>query len=132
MLKTKDRVSKGKIFFDGFNKKVLHYILDKEKVSLKTITTNFNCNEGYLNVGLRILCSQGWLNQEIDNETNQISYSTNQNSSRAIELIPIYEDAVKFLPYSVKFPEERIGPDAFSVLERIFKKYEIIITEIRN
>ena len=107
-----------------FNKKLLHYILENEKVSLKTLTANFNCNEGYLNVGLRILCSQGWLNQEIDNETNQITYSTNKNSSRAIELIPIYEDAVKFLPYSVKFPEERISPEAFSAFERIFKKYQ--------
>lgn len=42
------------------NKGILQYILDHKKVSLASISSNFKSNEGYLNVGLRILGSQGF------------------------------------------------------------------------
>ena len=35
----------------------------------------FNANAGYLNVGLRLLASQGWLNSETDNITNKVFYN---------------------------------------------------------
>ncbi|TYA57332.1 class I SAM-dependent methyltransferase [Formosa maritima] len=107
-----------------YKKGVLDYILKNKKASLKELTSHFKANEGYLNVALRILCSQGWLIQHLDNSTNTVSYEINKNSKEAFQLIPLYEDAVKLLSYSEKFPEERIGSDAFIALERIFKKYE--------
>ena len=105
-------------------KGVLKYLLDNKNVSLEDLTSNFKANEGYLNVALRILCSQGWLIQNLDNETNSVSYQTNELSQPAFQLAPLYEDATRLLNYSVKFPEERIGADTFIILERIFKKYE--------
>ncbi len=42
-------------------KGVLEYLLEKKGASLQDLTTRFRANEGYLNVALRILCSQGWL-----------------------------------------------------------------------
>lgn len=105
-------------------KGVLDYILKNKKVSIKDVSQAFKANEGYLNVGLRILCSQGWLIQHIDNSSNTVFYEINHHSQEAFQLIPLYEDAVKLLTYSVKFHEERIGSDAFIVLERIFKNYE--------
>ncbi|GGG43571.1 class I SAM-dependent methyltransferase [Bizionia arctica] len=107
-----------------YKKDVLDYLLKNRKVALKDLTIVFNANEGYLNVALRILCSQGWLIQHIDNASDAISYEINENSKEAFQLIPLYEDAVKLLSYSEKFHEEKIGSDAFIVLERIFKKYE--------
>ncbi|WOD43462.1 class I SAM-dependent methyltransferase [Hwangdonia lutea] len=103
---------------------VLQYLLDHKNISLENITKQFNANAGYLNVALRILCAQGWLNQHIDNATHTVSFETNAQSEKAFKLVPLYEDAVNLLNYSVKFPKERIGPDAFHVLEKIFKKFE--------
>ena len=105
-------------------KGVLKYLLEQKKVALSDLVSKFNANEGYLNVGLRILCAQGWLTQQLDNGKDTISYQINDKSAAAFELVHIYEDAVKLLPYAANFPNERIGPDAFSVLERIFKKFE--------
>lgn len=105
-------------------KGVLNYLLTNKKTTLNELSKTFNANEGYLNVALRILCSQGWLIQHIDNSADIISFEINKNSEEAFKLIHLYEDAVKLLSYSVKFHEERIGSDAFIVLERIFKKYE--------
>jgi len=105
-------------------KGVLNYLLEHKKVSLNELAATFNANDGYLNVALRVLCSQGWLVQHLDNAKDTISYEVNENSQTAFELVPLYEDVINLLSYAVNFPEERIGPDAFLALERIFKKYE--------
>jgi SAM-dependent methyltransferase len=107
------------------NKKgVLTYLLEHKKVKLSELTEKFKANEGYLNVALRLLVSQGWLVQHLDNATNSVSYEVNKRSEKAFALAHLYEDPVNLLSYAVKFPEERIGSDAFSALERIFKLYE--------
>ena len=107
------------------NKKgVLAYLQEHKRAELSELSKTFNANEGYLNVALRILASQGWLVQHIDNATNTVSYETNEHSKKAFGLAHLYSEAVNLLSYSVKFPEERIGSDAFSALEQIFKQYE--------
>lgn len=103
---------------------VLDYLLEHQNVGLNQLTETFKANEGYLNVALRILCSQGWLTQHIEPANNAISYSINAQSEKAFQSVPLYKDAVTFLNYAVKFPEERIGPDAFSFLDKVFKKFE--------
>ncbi|GGH43707.1 polyketide synthase [Mangrovimonas yunxiaonensis] len=111
--------------FSLYKHGVLQQLLEKQNITLNELTQTFNANEGYLNVALRILCSQGWLTQHINNATNTVSYEINAHSHEAFELVKHYEDAVKLLAYSVKFPEDgRIGVDAFIALERIFKKFE--------
>jgi len=106
-------------------KDVLNYILKHQEVTLKTLSDTFNANEGYLNVALRVICSQGWLEQHLDNNTNAITYSVNKNSSVAFKLIHLYEDAIHLLKYSDRFAHEKtISTDAFIVLERIFKRFE--------
>ena len=119
-----DGVATSTTAFALHNKGVLQYLLDHQKVNLQELTSYFKANEGYLNIALRVLCAQGWLTQHIDNKNDLIAYETNKNSKTAFELVHLYEDVVKLLNYSVKFPEERIGPDAFSALEKIFKKFE--------
>lgn len=105
-------------------KGVLNYLLENKKTSLQQLVKAFNANEGYLNVALRILCSQGWLSQHIDNKNDTIHYEVNSQSETAFNLVNNYEEVIKLLSYSAKFPDERIGSDAFIVLERVFKKYE--------
>ena len=119
-----DGVATATTAFALHKKGILAYILEAEKVSLNDLAVKFQANKGYLNIALRVLCSQSWLEQDLNNETGVINYSVNDNSQKAFELVPLYEDVVKLLEYSVKFPDSSIGPDAFSALERVFKKYE--------
>ncbi|MFD2824593.1 class I SAM-dependent methyltransferase [Lacinutrix iliipiscaria] len=119
-----DGIATAPTTFALHKKGVLDFLLQNSKVSIETLTNQFNANEGYLNIALRVLCSQGWLTQHIDNASDTIFYEINKNSQEAFQCASIYEDAVKLLSYSVKFPDERIGSDAFIALERIFKNYE--------
>ena len=119
-----DGIATATTTFSLHKKGVLDYLLIHKKSSLETLTKQFKANEGYLNVALRILCDQGWLSQNIDNSTDTIHFETTDKSQEAFELAHLYDDAVKLLSYAVKFPEERIGPDAFSALEKIFNTYQ--------
>ncbi|NMH89938.1 class I SAM-dependent methyltransferase [Flavivirga algicola] len=119
-----DGIATATTAYSLHKKGVLQYLLSHKKSSIENLSKTFNANEGYLNVGLRVLSSQGWLNMHINTSNNTVHYETNPKSERAFKLTPIYTDAVSLLNYSVKFPEEGIGPDAFNVLEKIFIKYK--------
>lgn len=105
-------------------KGVLTYLLEHKEVSLETLASEFKANDGYLNVALRILASQGWLIQHLDNKSNSVSYEVNDVSAHAFKLVPHYEEAVNLLKYTVKLSDEPIGIDAFTALEKVFKSFE--------
>lgn len=119
-----DGIATATSAFALHKKGVLPYLLKKKKVSLDTLTSEFKANEGYLNVALRVLCSQGWLTQHLDNSTNSVSYETNDLSTQAFQLVPHYEEAVNLLKYTVKLSNEPIGIDAFHILEKVFVSFE--------
>ena len=48
-------------------KGILDFILQNQEVTLERLVLQFRCNEGYLNVGLRVLCSQGFLDYHVNN-----------------------------------------------------------------
>jgi len=106
------------------NKKVLDYILSKEKVSLQELTESFKANEGYLNVGLRVLCSQGFLNYHIDNAKDHIAFSVTEKSKYAFALTHLYKDVVEFLQLTGgHFPRE-FEERPFEKLNRLFEHYK--------
>ena len=75
---------------------VTDYLLQNKKVELKDLATKFKANEGYLNVALRGLCSQGWLIQHVDNKNSSVSYETNEESEIAFNYFYLYEDVVDY------------------------------------
>ncbi len=105
-------------------KGVLNYCIEHQTVSLDQLSKVFNANDGYLNVALRVLASQGWLHQQLDNATNNVSYSITDKSQEAFGMVPLYKDAVNLLNYTEKLANEPIGMDAFSALERVFQLFE--------
>ncbi|MGB1268474.1 MAG: class I SAM-dependent methyltransferase [Flavobacteriaceae bacterium] len=117
-----DGIATATTLFSLHKKGVLAYLLEHQTIELRELSEKFNANTGYLNVGLRVLCSQGWLTQSYKN--GHIYFSTNTNSTQVFSLAYLFEDAINTLQYSIKYPEDRIGADAFIVLDSIFKKLE--------
>ena len=105
-------------------KGVTGYILEKEEVSLQQLTEKFHANEGYFNVALRVLCSQGWLIQKIDNQQNSISYAINDHTETAFNHFYIYKDVVHLLKFSEKYRTRKFEVEPFLVLEKIFNKFK--------
>ncbi len=104
-------------------KGVLDELLKKREVSISELAANFKANEGYLNVALRILSSQGWLDATVDNSKNEVRYQTNANSAAAFELCALYKDVVDLLRFSGRFHQRKFERAPFVVLEKIFRKY---------
>ncbi len=120
-----DGIATATSAFALHKKQILDYILEKKYINIKSLSDIFDANEGYLNVTLRVLCSQGWLEQDLSNKDNTVTYATNEKSKEAFQLVYLYEDAVNLLRYSDRFATEKmISTDAFIALERIFKKFE--------
>lgn len=105
-------------------KGVLSKIASEKSISLASLTAQFNANEGYLNVALRILASQDWINYELDNENDIITISTNDKTEIAFGLVERYKDVVHFLNVSEGFHTKRFEDQSFSALHKNFRKYQ--------
>lgn len=104
-------------------KGVLEHLLAEKQVDVTELSTHFRANEGYLNVALRILASQGWLDSQVDNVNNRVRYCVNSKSAAAFEHSKLYKDVVTLLRFSGQFHRRKFERAPFSVLEGIFKKY---------
>lgn len=102
---------------------VLDFLLKNKKASLQTITEKFNANEGYLNIALRVLASQGWLDYNRQSE-NEIEITINEKSSIAFDLTPLYQDVVELLEFSGKFHQRKFEKAPFLKWEKITQKYQ--------
>ena len=103
---------------------VLDFILNKKQVQLAELVTIFKANEGYLNVGLRVLASQGFLEYEVDNKTQVITISVNEKTAIAFSLFHLYEDVVDLLHFSMQFHSRLFEDEPFEKLNVIFEKYK--------
>jgi len=107
-----------------YEKGVLEDILSQKKVVLSELTEKYKANEGYLNVALRILCSQGWLTYDLDHSDNHVTYSVNSKSEFAFGLCELYKDVVLLLRKSANYHPRIFNKEIFLDLETIFRKYE--------
>ena len=77
--------------------KVCEHILEEQTVCVTDVASKFNANEGYLNIALRLIASQGWLDQNIDNLNNKVLYSCNDKTVQAFNYFHLYNTAVTHL-----------------------------------
>ena len=89
-------------------------------LNLADLTSQFKANEGYLNVGLRILCSQGWLVQHTDNIQDKIAYAITEAGREAQKWIPLYRNAVELLKLSEHYHPRKFEKEPFLKLEKVF------------
>ena len=101
---------------------VLDFILKNKECSLANLQNTFNANEGYLNVALRVLASQGWLTYDIK-QGDEIWVATNQNSEIAFGLVPLYKEVVDLMQLSGKYHKRKFEKEPFAALESIFRNY---------
>ena len=83
-------------------RKVLKYLLEHREVSLDELSKKFSANKGYLNVAIRGLASQGWLDHYIKS-SGEVVISTNDKTAIASSLIPYYKQAVELLEISGRY-----------------------------
>lgn len=105
-------------------KGVLDFLLTKDSFFISELSEKFQANEGYLNVALRVLSSQGWLNYETDNRSDTVKVSKNEKSETAFSHIDWYKDIVLYLKNEEDFNSGHLKTDKFSLLNRAFEHYK--------
>lgn len=104
-------------------KGVTDYLLEVKQASLTELSLKFDANDGYLNIALRGLCSQGWLNVETNNANNTVVYSTKAISEIAFNHFEMYASVVALLETSDTFYTGVFERDTFTKMEAIFKEF---------
>ncbi|MFV1988206.1 MAG: class I SAM-dependent methyltransferase [Gemmatimonadota bacterium] len=104
-------------------KGVLEFLLDQGTATLEGLTSRFEANEGYLNVALRLLASQGWLVQHIDGTTEDVSYDVTDAGRIAFETVHLYDDVVDLMRLSGDFHPRRFEVEPFRRMERVVARY---------
>lgn len=112
------------VAFCLYKKGVLAYILERKEICLSELSAKFKTNEGYLNVALRVLASQGFLDYYVNNKTDLIAFRINEKSEIAFSLFPLYKDVVDLLQYSMDFHPRLFEEAPFERLKSIFDKYK--------
>ncbi|MDF2932465.1 MAG: class SAM-dependent methyltransferase [Chryseobacterium sp.] len=82
-------------------KEIIAFIIERENMVLGKLSEEFKSNEGYLNVAIRTLASQGFLNYQLDNHTDEISVSANKNTSLLQKYCLLYTKVIPFLKLSI-------------------------------
>lgn len=103
--------------------KVLEYLLERREVSLDDLTEHFSANKGYLNVAIRGLASQGWLDYH-NMSTREVTVTINNKTAIASGLIPYYRQAVDLLEISGKYHYRKFEKEPFLALERLYAGYK--------
>ena len=110
----------------SLNKKgVLQHFLDNGSDTLANITAHFRANEGYLNVALRIFCSQGYLVQQINPSKDEITFTLTDRGRIAFPMMKLYEDVVALLDLSGQYHPRKFEVEPFNFLNGLFDKYKV-------
>jgi SAM-dependent methyltransferase len=110
---------------------LLSHILKNDTNSLRELANQHNANIGYLNVALRMLASQGHLNQKIDNKGVDIQFKSKLSLQRILGWHEHYNIVSALydtnIDYSILFKNSDVLESAlFSTLENYIKYREEI------
>ncbi len=105
-------------------KGALHYIVERKTIQLEELTNEFQANEGYLNVALRVLASQNMLEYSVNNAENSVEIQTNKYSDRAFTNVDIYHDLAVFLAENEVINQHDFSDEFCKKWIKLFDKYK--------
>ncbi len=103
---------------------VTDYLLQKQSTTLDELSAKFSANDGYLNVALRVLCSQGWLTQKVDNGKDEVHFSANEVTEFAFEHFRLYQYAVELLRFSEQYHPRKFELEPFLKLKNLHLQFK--------
>ena len=110
-------------------KNILDFINENQNLKLSEINEKFNSNEGYLNVALRVLTSQGFISYDLDNATDVVKISVNSKTEEVFSHQNIYCDLAEFLADQNVINSKELTEELCKKWISIFEKYKAFLTE---
>lgn len=117
---------------------VLQLFLEKKKWDLAALNSEAETNEGYLNVALRILASQGYLLRTVNNNSDEITLQLTELGTEAFKKAEHYHAFYKLITDETVRPRNVISENAdtdalnaASIQLESFRKHQISDLDIR-
>ncbi|MEG2509795.1 MAG: class I SAM-dependent methyltransferase, partial [Chryseobacterium sp.] len=107
-----DGVVSAPVVASLMKKEIIAFIIDRQKLSLNNLVQEFKANEGYLNVAIRAMASQGFLDYDVDNENDNISISVNPTTQFLQKYSLLYLKVIPFLKLSTNI-KDQINENSF-------------------
>jgi len=79
------------------NQGIIKFITEKKSFTIESIFKNFPSNHGYMNVALRLLSSQGWLERKIHTRSKQVDFSLTERGKSILAFSHIYTEVASLL-----------------------------------
>lgn len=108
---------------------ILDFILDNDQLKLSEINEKSEANEGYLNVAMRVLASQGFLDYKLDNQSDVILISKNSKTEKAFSHQNIYVDLAEFLADEDVINSNELTENLCKKWIDLFEKYKSFLNE---
>ena len=97
-------------------KEIIDFILNSKKITLKEISEKIESNEGYLNVALRIIASQGFIDYQLNNSNDEVILEANQNTPFLLKYASLYEKVNLYLKESTNSVFQKFESGSFENL----------------
>lgn len=104
-------------------KEIIDQILRSKAVTLKELSEKTESNEGYLNVALRMLASQGFVDYHLNNNDESVTVSANRNTGFLLASSKMYEKVIRFQKESMTFNFQHLEPESFNNLVQLFDEF---------
>ncbi len=118
---------------------ILDIFNDEEEFYFTDIKKQININEGYINVALRVLSSQGYLERKIIKDGEEIHFVVTSKGREFWQLVPNLEPFINFIPQMINVShihfdsnDEDFSSHLSEVTSRYKKIYETLIKETPN
>ena len=98
------------------NRGVLDFLLSQGKTTLDELTERFEANDGYLNVAMRTLASQGWLEFATDDHSDEVRYSVNERTAAVVDLVAAFEPVISFSHRAEQYQPDTLHPELIGEL----------------
>lgn len=102
--------------------KVLEFLLNNNKTSLSEICQKFKANEGYLNVAMHAMCSQGLLVQTITDD--DVLFELTSKGKNYIPYVNEFHDLIPLMEYAVCDKTQLFSEQHFRLLGSLFEKFK--------
>ncbi|MBW8358356.1 MAG: class I SAM-dependent methyltransferase [Weeksellaceae bacterium] len=104
-------------------KEILDLIVRSKTITLQELTARTGSNEGYLNVALRVLASQGFLDYSLNSNDESVTVSANANTGFLLSFSKMYEKVIPFQKESTTFNFQHLEPESFNNLVHLFDEF---------
>lgn len=109
--------------YELYDRGVFELIIARKSIALNVLSEELNANDGYLNVALHCMASQGWIDLSLDSDSDNPVYAANAKTSEVLKYLPLYRDVTNLLKYSENFHKRKFERQPFEFWLAISRQY---------